>query len=113
MIELIMTIALVLYFVAYFVARRGKQYMLWHIPIALIAFTFDLYGTWIMFNLDLTGVGIVTTIHTTLTLIAISLFFIQGYLGVTKQRAKHIFFAQKIFLPMWVISFASGGLYLL
>ncbi len=113
MIELIMTVALVLYFVAYFVARHGKKRRLWHIPIAITGFVFDLYGTMMMYNLDLEGVGTVTIIHTTLTLIAISFFFVQGYLGMTRQRAKHIFFAQKIFLPMWVISFASGGLYLL
>ena len=113
LIEIVMTFALILYFMAYFVARKGGKYWWTHVLVALSAFILDAYGTYQMYLLDLSGAGWVTVTHTSLTLLAISLFFVQAFLGVTRQRDRHIFFAKNIFLPMWVISFFSGFLYIL
>jgi len=114
MIELLMTIALILYFVAYFIARNKGKYFLAHVPIALIGFIFNLYGTFIMLTtLNTVNYTPILIIHISLTLLALSLFFIQGYLGITEQAKKHRFFAEKIFLPVWIISFLSGFLFLI
>jgi len=101
-----------LYFIAYYVARSGSPWY-YHVVIAFVAFGWDGWGTWKMFQLDVESNSWIITTHTGLTLIALSLFVVQGYLGVTGQKGKHVFFAEKIFLPAWVISFASGGLFML
>ena len=112
-IEIIMTVALVLYFVAYWVARKAGRYWWAHIVVALVAFGMDAWGTYIMWRMDLPLSGWVPIVHTTLTLIAIALFFVQAGLGALRRRQAHILFAKWVFLPAWVISFMSGFLFAL
>ena len=112
-IEIIMTVALLLYFVAYFVARHAGRYWWAHIIVACVAFAMDAWGTYIMWKMDLPLTGWVPITHTVLTLTAIALFFVQAGLGALRMREKHILFAKWIFLPAWVISFMSGFLFAL
>lgn len=111
-IELLMIIALLMYFVAWYMAAYKRT--LYHIPVAIIAFVMDIYGTYLMYSLKdgvmFTGELLsVINIHTFLSLLAISFFAIQAYLGFTRKIAKHKLFAAKVFLPVWGISFVSGG----
>jgi len=111
MIVPLMTIALILYFASYIIARRRGPYFMTHIPIAIIGFLFDMYATFLMYILPHKhDYGIVLTIHTTLTLIAISLFVVQSYYGIRRYRDKHRLFAEKVYLPMWIVAYMSGFL---
>lgn len=113
MIEILMTIALVMYFAAYFVASHkvdGKRpsWFIYHIPVAVVAFCIDMYATYLMFMLDTEVMHWAVAAHTGITLVAVALFFGQALLGLARMREAHIIFAQYIFLPAWVISFLSG-----
>ena len=112
-LEIIMTVALVLYFLAYWVARKAGRFWWAHILVALVAFALDAWGTYLMWAMDLRLTGWVVTVHTALTLTAIALFFVQASLGALRRRQQHIFFAKWVFLPAWVLSFLSGFLFAL
>ena len=66
-----------------------------------------------MWEMNLSELSTIMILHTSLTLIAISLFFVQGYLGILRKRKAHIFFAKTVFLPIWIISYFSGFLLLI
>ena len=111
MIETLITVALLFYFAAYLIARKRKYPLYVHISVASIGFAMDMYATYLMSNINQTNPSIVVTIHTTLTMIAIALFGVQAALGILRKRNAHIWFAQKVFLPMWIISYMSGFLF--
>lgn len=111
MIETLITVALLFYFLAYFIARSRKYPLFVHVAFAATGFLFDMYATYLMSNVDQSNPSTVVTIHTTLTLIAIALFGVQATLGILHKREAHIWFAQKVFLPMWIISYLSGFLF--
>lgn len=113
MIETLMTIALGLYFLAFYFARKYKKERWKHIVTASVAFIIDAYATYIMFQMDLHLDNWVVIVHTYLGLIALSLFLVQGTLGALRKRKQHIFFAKYIFLPTWVVSYSSGFLFFL
>lgn len=114
MIEMLMTFALMLYFTAFICARKlPRELLLVHIIVALVAFSFDVGATIIMWKMDLQLDNWVVYLHTWLGIIALSLFLVQGTLGIMRKRKAHIFFAKYIFLPMWVISYSSGFLFFL
>lgn len=108
-IETLMTVALLLYGVAYWMAKNKNKY---HKIIALIGFSMDAYGTVLMFQIKkgtmFSGV-LASDIHTLLSLIAFALFFIQFTLGVLHKTQWHRKFAVRVFFPVWVLSFASGA----
>lgn len=118
MIELLMTVALAMYFLAYYIIKKTSLHWFVHVAIALVAFAFDAYGTYLMTTMASSAYSYAMIIHTTLTVAALSLFFIQGGLGLLTYyypkykrinfKKEHAFFARTIFLPMWVVSFFSG-----
>ena len=110
-LEVIITVAMVMYFMAYFIAKSNTSGWWTHIPVAIAAFILDMYATFLMWEGDFTNASWVVIVHTGLTLIAIALFFVQGYLGIMRKREAHIFFAKRVFLPAWVISYSSGFLF--
>ena len=112
-LEILMTIAMLLYIAAYFIAIYGGGYWVYHILIAIIAFVMDMYATFLMVTMPVIDSTWVITLHMTLTLIAISLFFVQAYLGLMRNRKYHIIFAKRVFLPVWVVSYLSGFLFFL
>ncbi len=105
-IELLVTIAFILYVVSFIIANRNVQT---HIKIAVVAFILDIYATFIMFTIS---EKIDFNIHTILSLVAIGLFCIQAFLGLLKLKEIHIIFAKWIFLPVWVLSFFSGFIHI-
>jgi len=111
-LEILMTIALAIYFLGYYIARNGAKYWYLHIPVVFVAFIMDMYATYLMFLVDSDLTGWIVITHTSLTLIAISLFLVQATLGLLRKRKYHIMFAQRVFLPMWVISYSSGFLFI-
>lgn len=112
LIEILMTVALALYFLAFYLARKVKWRPV-HITVALIAFFIDVQATIMMYQMDLHLDNWVVILHTYLGLLALSLFLVQGYLGMMRKRKQHIFFAKYIFLPVWVVSYSSGALFFL
>ena len=87
-----------------------------------MAFALDAWGTYIMWRMDLPLSGWVPIVHTSLTLTAIALFFVQGAMGARvlfggsgrrRWRLRHAFFAKWVFLPAWALSFFSGFLFAL
>ena len=104
-IELCMTIALLFYFAAYFVARKGGKHWYLHIGVAITALTLDVYGTYIMFNMS---EDIRWSFHTISSMVAILLFGVQAFLGMKRLKKLHVLFAKWIFLPTWAVSFSSG-----
>jgi len=113
MIEILMTFALAFYFLAFWLARKYKKERWKHISIACFAFALDVAATYQMWLMDLHLDNWVVKLHTILGLVAISLFLVQGTLGIMRKRKLHIFFAKYIFLPFWVISYSSGFLFFL
>lgn len=108
-IELLMTVALFLYFAAYRMAKNKNKY---HKVIAIIGFLMDIYGTILMFYIKqgivISG-NVRSDVHTILSLLAIFLFFVQLTLGLRKKILWHRRFAIWIFFPVWILSFLSGG----
>lgn len=108
-IELLMTVALVLYFVAYRMAKNKNPY---HKGVAVTGFLMDGYGTFLMFRIKsgsiLTGMFF-SDLHTILSLAAIALFFVQLTLGLRKKIRFHKRFALWVFFPTWMLSFLSGA----
>lgn len=129
MIELLITIALAMYFLAYYFATAKKRLTIFfpiprvdripkypralHITIACIAFVIDMVATYLMMQLDVSTGGLLVIVHTILTLVAVSFFVIQAAFGILKLREQHKWFATRIFLPMWVVSYLSGFLFLI
>jgi hypothetical protein len=107
-IEGLMTLAFMLYVIAYFMAKRKNKK---HKIIALIGFFMDMYGTYLMFvisNGAMFSGYLYSDIHTVLSLIAFFLFFIQAMLGIFKKINYHMAFAKYVFFPVWILSFISG-----
>ena len=112
-----MSLALVLYFVAFFAARR-----VWagHIVAALSALSLDLYATYLMEVLRLERGLVFGTypfflkLHTAIALLALFAFACQATLGilakrrVERARQVHVYSAKFFFLPVWVAAYASG-----
>ncbi|MDD5376723.1 MAG: hypothetical protein PHH16_01265 [Candidatus Gracilibacteria bacterium] len=108
-IELLMTVALFLYGIAYAMARNKNKY---HKAVAAVGFSMDTYGTMLMFQIKkgvwMTGI-LASDVHTILSLAALSLFFIQLTLGLTRKIKWHRRFALRIFFPVWALAFLSGA----
>ena len=113
MIEVLMTMALLLYFFAFYLARSFPQERWRHIFVACLAFALDVGATIKMFQMDLHLDNWLVMLHTYLGIIALSLFVVQGTLGIMRKRKQHIFFAKYVFLPTWVVSYSSGFLFLI
>lgn len=123
-IEMFMTIALVLYSVAFVLARKKQART--HVFIALLGFLFDLYATYLMSTFNqyttLGSQSVVIQVHTWLAILALSMFFVQAILGVAtyldrrdphlfiKHRRRHITFAKWVFFPTWIVAYLSGGM---
>ncbi len=109
-----MTIAIILYFAAFYIAK--KRWGLWwtHIPVAVVAFFFDAYGTYLMWEIGvwdgMIDIFTIQFVHTSLSVVALALFFAQAGLGMARKPRAHRWFAVKIFLPTWVIAYMSGFL---
>ena len=112
-----MSVALVLYFLAYFTARR-----VWalHIAAAVSALSLDLYATYLMEVMRIER-GLVfgmypffLKLHTVIAVVALLMFAGQATLGILTWRGMvrgkqlHMFSARYIFLPTWVTAYASG-----
>lgn len=121
-IEVIMTIALVLYTVAFFVAKYGKSYWTWHIPIAIVGFLLDAYGTYLMSEVIVENPNWIVLLHTGLSMIALCVVGVQMYFGTMmvqtnsvdlfdEYKRKHVWFAHYIFFPSWVLAYLSGFLF--
>ncbi|NCP77281.1 hypothetical protein GW819_01505 [Candidatus Gracilibacteria bacterium] len=108
-IELLMTVALFLYGIAYVMAKNKNK---WHKAVAIVGFLMDAYGTLLMFQIKkggwMTGV-LVSDIHTILSLVALILFFVQLTLGLTRKIKWHRRFALWVFFPVWALAFLSGA----
>ena len=108
-IELLMTLALFLYVIAYRMAKNKNRH---HKILATIGFLMDAYGTFLMFQIKkgviISGI-LYSDIHTILSLAALSFFFIQLALGSMKKIAWHRWFALRVFFPAWALSFISGA----
>ena len=109
-----MTIAIVLYFVAFYIAKKGGEFWWTHIVVAIVAFLFDAYGTYLMWEIGvwegIVDIFTIRFVHTSLSVLALLLFFVQAGLGVARKPKAHRWFAVKIFLPTWVVAYMSGFL---
>jgi len=103
-----MTLALVLYVLAYVLA---KNYRFWHIVAALVAFGLDLYATYLMETKQLV---VVTTgksflyFHIAISMTALLTFIALAVFGSLRKRKPHVFIAKYIFFPIWLTSYLSG-----
>lgn len=121
-IELLMTLALALYVVAFLVAKYGKSFWAWHIPIAIFGFILDAWGTFLMSNIVDVNTNWIVILHTTLATLALCIVGVQMYFGAMmvqtedhdtwlEYKKKHIWFAHYIFFPAWVLAYLSGFLF--
>ncbi|MAG12667.1 hypothetical protein CL630_02525 [bacterium] len=108
-IELCIAVALVLYFLAFFIARKRGKWWYFHIWVAVVAFVLDAYGTYVMWTM---AADVKWDFHTISSIVALALFSIQAGLGIFRRKKLHVLFAKWIFLPTWVVSFLSGFVYL-
>jgi hypothetical protein len=124
--ELWMTIALMLYVLAFYIARIG----LWriHILSAFLGFCADMYATYLMAIISkdtpFFSASIAFQIHFSLALLAILAFLIQGWLGTSaylnrksgkydhflSHKNRHVNFAKKYFFRVWGLAYVTGFL---
>ena len=112
-IEILMSMALFLYFLAFYLARHFPMERWRHIFVACMAFLYDASATYLMFLTNTETKNWILWLHSYFGLIALGLFLIQGTLGILRKRKLHIVFAKYVFLPAWVISYSSGFLLLI
>lgn len=115
LMEIVMTVALACYLVAYFVAKRSWKA---HFYSAIAGFMADMWATYLMMQVGLGTLSGKTGVHTLLALVAILAFFIQAWLGYKAKwggdyhqiayRHMHVRFAKFAFLPIWVVAYLSG-----
>ncbi len=112
-----MSVALVLYFIAFFTAR-----WVWavHIVAALSALGLDLYATYLMEVMRVERGLVFGTypfflkLHTVIAVTALLAFAGQATLGILARRGMargkqlHVYSAKYFFLPVWVAAYASG-----
>ncbi len=113
--EIWMTLALICYFAAYFVAKKDWEQ---HLVFATVGFLADMRATYLMMQVGLGTLSGKTGVHTLLALVAILAFFIQAWLGYKAKwggdyhqiayRHMHVRFAKFAFLPIWVVAYLSG-----
>lgn len=114
-IKVYMTAALLLYFLAYFLAKKMPR---GHIVIAFLGFGLDLYATYAMemyreaSGLMFSHYTLTVKLHTIVAVIALLLFLVQAIFGFMGNKKAHVFFAKYFFLPVWTVAFLSG-LYLI
>ncbi|OHB21631.1 MAG: hypothetical protein A2939_05785 [Parcubacteria group bacterium RIFCSPLOWO2_01_FULL_48_18] len=112
-----MTVALILYFFAFGIARK---YWILHVIAALVGFGLDLYATYLMTVIEMGPSSWKLITHTGFSVVAIAWFFVQGGLGLvartassisTRKRARQLHVrCAKWFLAIWIIAFFSGAL---
>lgn len=115
-IEIIMTLALLFYAVGIILGKKHRQWGLprWcHISAGCIGFVLDMWATWKMEALRVTGWqyannDMLLMGHTIVSTVAI-LFFLSmvglGYKGKIAVHRKVVWFA---FVPSWLASYTSG-----
>jgi len=85
-----MTLALVLYSVAFYLARGYRKT---HISLASIAFVLDLYATYLMETKQLIAAnysGLLLGIHISVSLLALLSFLAVAAFGLFKKRQYHL-----------------------
>lgn len=103
-----MTLALVLYAVAFYLA---KGYRKTHITLAGIAFALDLYATYLMETKQLIAVnysGLLLGSHISVSLLALLSFIAVAAFGIFKKRQYHLVLLKYVFIPTWLASYVSG-----
>ena len=103
-----MTLALVLYAVAFSLARIKHKT---HITLASMGFILDLYATYLMETRQLIAVNFSRALlgfHITISLLALTSFMLVATLGVMKKRNEHLKLLKWFFIPSWLISYATG-----
>lgn len=103
-----MTLALVLYAVAFNLARSRHKT---HITLASIAFVLDLYATYLMETKQLIAVnysGLLLGTHISVSLLALISFLAVAAFGIFKKRQYHLVMLKWIFIPAWLASYLSG-----
>jgi hypothetical protein len=120
-IEVAMTIALAFYALAFFWTRWYYGWKI-HVSFAVLGFIFDMYATYLMVDLTwgaLFEASFMLQIHFVCSVLAITMFVIQGSLGLAilrgrpfvrrmEYRVDHKKFATKVFFPMWALSYSTG-----
>lgn len=114
MIETLITVAFILYLLAFYIIKY-TNYPWWvHIVVACIAFGLDAIATGVMvYHSHLQPISNALLVHRGLSIAALMLFFIQAGLGLSKRIKLHGIFAKWVFLPIWTLSMLSGFLFLL
>ncbi len=111
LIKVAMSVALVLYFLSFFTARR---FFKTHIALASAAFAIDIAATIGMefvrtsYSLAFSAYPGVLKFHTAVAVIALILFLVQLAFGIARMKKTHVFFASYLFLPIWTVAFLSG-----
>jgi len=101
-----MTAALGLYVAAYLLAPHKH-----HIFVACIAFSLDLYATYLMETQQIVAIsggrGFLI-FHIIVSMSALLAFIALAIVGSLKKRKPHVFIAKYVFFPIWITSYISG-----